>query len=105
MSLEELVLADALGHPTPRHHTARPAGVLMLPVPRQGVLRAVEGRSDAAAVPGITGLTITIPSGQRVHPLPEGGRYLGFIFAEGDAPGQVEEALGAAREHLRVLIE
>src|SRR5262249_12307934 len=44
MSLEELVLADALGHPTPRHHTARPAGVLMLPVPRQGVLRAVEGR-------------------------------------------------------------
>ena len=105
MSLEELVLADALGHPTPRHHTARPAGVLMLPVPRQGVLRAVEGRSDAAAVPGITGLTITIPAGQRVHPLPEGGRYLGFIFAEGDTPEQVEWALGAARGHLRVLIE
>jgi hypothetical protein len=56
-------------------------------------------------VPGITGLTITIPAGQRVHPLPEGGRYLGFIFAEGDTPEQVEGALGAARGHLRVLIE
>jgi biotin carboxylase len=105
MSLEELVLADALGHPTPRHHTVRPAGVLMLPVPRRGVLRAVEGRSDAAAVPGITGLTITIPTGQRVHPLPVGDRYLGFIFAEGDTPEEVEKALGAARGHVRVLIE
>ena len=105
MSLEELVLADALGYPTPRHHTPRPAGVLMLPVPRQGVLRAVEGRSDAAAVPGITGLTITIPTGQRVHPLPDGDRYLGFIFAEGDTPEEVEQALGTARGRVRVLVD
>jgi len=105
VSLEELVLAHALGHPTPRHHTARPSGVLMLPVPRQGVLRAIEGRADAAAVPGITGLTVTIPAGQRVHPLPDGDRYLGFIFAEADTPEAVENALGAARGHVRVLIE
>ena len=59
-------------------------GVFMLPVPRPGVLRAVEGRVGAAAVPGITGLTITIPVGQRVLPLPDGDRYLGFIFAEAD---------------------
>jgi biotin carboxylase len=104
-SLEEMVLAHALGRPVPGHHGGRPSGVLMLPVPRPGVLRAVEGQAEAAATPGITGLSITIPVGQRVRPLPEGDRYLGFIFAEGETQDQVERTLGAARERLRVVIE
>ena len=76
----------------------------MLPVPRPGVLRAVEGRDRAAAVPGITGLTITVPVGQRVLPLPDGDRYLGFIFAEAGTRHDVEQALVAARGRLRVVI-
>ncbi len=105
-SLEELVLANALGQPTPAidHDLARPSGVFMLPVPRPGVLRAVEGRASAAAAPGITALTITIPVGQQVLPLPDGDRYLGFIFAEGDTRQDVENALTAARDQLRVVI-
>jgi len=75
--------------------------VLMLPVPRPGVLRAVEGQAEAAATPGITGLSITIPVGQRVRPLPDGDRYLGFIFAEGDTQDRVEQALSVARDRLR----
>ncbi len=106
-SLEELVLANALGRPAPAavHDPARPSGVFMLPVPRPGVLRAIEGRASAAAVPGITGLTITIPVGQRVLPLPDGDRYLGFIFAEASTRHEVEQALAAARGRLRVVIE
>jgi len=104
-SLEELVLANALGRPVPRPRTARPAGVLMIPVPRHGILRAVEGRSDATATPGITGMTITIPAGQRVQPLPDGDRYVGFIFAEGDTCDEVEKSLGTAGEKLRIVIE
>jgi biotin carboxylase len=104
-SLEEMVLAHALGRPTPGRRGGRPSGVLMLPVPRPGVLRAVEGRSEAATVPGVTGLSITIPVGQRVSSLPDGDRYLGFIFAEGDTQDRVEQALGAARERLRVVIQ
>jgi hypothetical protein len=76
----------------------------MLPVEHAGVLRAVEGRTEAVAVPGITGLSITIPIGQVVRTLPEGDRYLGFIFAEGAMPKDVETALRAARERLRVVI-
>jgi biotin carboxylase len=105
MSLEEMVLAHALGRPTPGGRGGTPSGVLMLPVPRPGVLRAVEGRAEAAAVPGVTGLSITVPVGQRVRPLPDGDRYLGFIFAEGETQDQVERTLGAARERLRVVIE
>ena len=77
----------------------------MLPVPRPGVLRAVEGRASAAAVPGVTGLTLTIPAGQRVLPLPDGDRHLGFIFAEASTHDEVENALTAARGRLHVVIE
>ena len=104
-SLEEMVLAHALGRAVPGHRAGRPSGVLMLPVPRPGVLRAVEGQAEAVATPGITGLSITIPVGQRVRPLPDGDRYLGFIFAEGDTQDRVEHALADARDRLRVVIE
>jgi hypothetical protein len=106
-TLEELVLASALGRPVPAASPdpVRAAGIYMLPVPRPGLLRAVEGRDRAAAVPGITGLTITIPVGQQVRPLPDGDRYLGFIFAEASTQPEVEQALTAARDQLRITIQ
>ena len=104
-SLEELVLANALGRPVPDRPLARPAGVFMIPVPRRGILRAVGGRGDATATPGITGLRITIPAGQRVQPLPDTDRYLGFIFAEGDTCAEVEQSLVTAHERLQIVIE
>jgi biotin carboxylase len=104
-SLEEIVLANALGRPIPAATGPdRAAGVFMLPVPRPGILRAVEGKADALAVPGVTGLTVTIPPGQRVRPLPDGDRYLGFIFASGATPADVEQALTNAVGRLRVII-
>ncbi|HEX6452945.1 MAG TPA: ATP-grasp domain-containing protein [Trebonia sp.] len=106
-TLEELILASALERPAPAisHHPDRAAGIYMLPVPRPGVLRAVKGRDSAVAIPGITGLTITIPVGQQVRPLPDGDRYLGFIFAEAPTRNEVEQALTAARDELRVIID
>ena len=104
LSLEELVLANSLGRRVTPQRVAGPAGVLMLPVERAGVLHAVDGRTDAAAVPGITGLSITTPVGQTVRPLPEGDRYLGFVFAEAATHQDVEEALRTARRRLRAVI-
>jgi biotin carboxylase len=105
-TLEELILASALGQPVPAvsHDPAQPAGIYMLPVPHPGLLRAVHGRDSAAAVPGITGLTITIPAGRRVRPLPDGDQYLGFIFAQACTRHEVEQALTAACRKLRVII-
>lgn len=106
-SLEELILANALGEPIPSRgrRIPRSSGVFMLPVPRAGVLRSVEGRADAEAVPGITGVTITIPRGHRVRPLPDGDQYLGFVFAEAATPGEVEKSLTAASQRLHAVIE
>ena len=65
--------------------------------------------SRALRFPGgktlITGLTITIPAGQRVLPLPDGDQYLGFIFAEAGTRRDIENALTTARDQLRVVIE
>ena len=105
VSLEEMVLANALGRAVAPVRAAGPAGVFMLPVERAGLLRAVEGRAEAAAVPGVTGLSITIPVGGAARPLPEGDRYLGFIFAEGETQEEVETALRVARRRLRIVIE
>ncbi len=106
-TLEELILASALGQPVPAasHDPVQPAGIYMLPVPRPGLLRAVQGRDSAAAVPGITGVTITIPAGQQVRPLPDGDQYLGFIYAHAGTRHEVEQALTAARGKLRVIID
>jgi biotin carboxylase len=104
MSLETLILLHSFGRHARASLSMGAAGVYMLPVERVGILQAVDGREDALAVPGITGLSITIPLGAAVRPLPRGDRYLGFIFAEGDEVDQVQDALRGARQRLQVTI-
>jgi biotin carboxylase len=106
ISLEELILRHALGLPTDGMARERgAAGVMMLPIPRSGVLRTVGGQEAARAVPGVSGLELAIRPGRRVVALPEGDRYLGFLFARGDTPADVEATLRAAHAHLEVDIE
>jgi biotin carboxylase len=106
ISLEELILRQAAGLrmlPHPREATA--AGVMMLPIRDRGRLRAVEGQNEAKQVPGVDGLVITIPPGEQLVPLPEGDRYLGFMFARADSPADVEAALRQAHAQLRVVTD
>ena len=101
LSLEELVIRHALGIELDSLERERqPAGVMMIPIPRGGVLRAVRGREAALAVPGIEEVTISAHVGQELVPLPEGSRYLGFLLARADSPEAVEEALRAAHRRL-----
>ncbi len=97
MSLEELILRQALGiSPEHAERETAAAGVMMIPIPGKGMLEAVHGIEEARAVPGIEDVEITIPLHHEVVPLPEGARYLGFIFARGPGPQEVESALRAA---------
>ena len=103
VSLEEVILRHALDLPLAdlaRADTA--SGVMMLPIPRAGILHEVGGQDDARAVPGIAGLEISIAAGRPVKALPEGDRYLGFVFARGDTPGDVDTALREAHARLEV---
>ena len=105
MSLEELILRRALGRAVPSFERERAAAaVMMIPIPRGGVLEEVAGLDEARAVPHIEDVTISIPKGQEIVPLPEGSRYLGFIFSRATTPAEAEAALREAHRHLRFAI-
>ena len=106
ISLEEVIVRHAVGLPLDdlaREDAA--SGVMMIPIPKSGTLRAVGGQDDARAVPGIVGLEISIGIGRPVVALPEGNRYLGFLFARADTPAAVEHALRRAHARLAIAID
>ena len=101
MSLEELVLRQAVGAAVPSYQRqGGAAGVMMIPIPAAGTLEAVQGLDEARALPAIEDVTITIPRCRPLVPLPEGGEYLGFIFARAETPEEVEAALRRAHAAL-----
>ena len=105
MSLEELILRRALGRPMDSLERERAAAaVMMIPIPRGGILEEVRGLDEARAVPHIEDVTISLHKGQEVVPLPEGSRYLGFIFSRAATPAEAEAALRAAHRHLQFVI-
>jgi biotin carboxylase len=110
MSLEELILRQACGLGMELVLSAvegtverekRAGGVMMIPIPAAGTLKAVEGVAEAEAVPGIESVEITAKLNYAIIPLPEGASYLGFIFARGETPAEVESALREAHRRLR----
>lgn len=106
VSLEELILQQAIGTDVGQYERERrAAGVMMLPIPTHGILRAIDGQEAARGVPGIEELSITMALGQEVVPLPEGAQYLGFLFAGAETPEQVEAALRQAYGHLTFTID
>ena len=105
-SLEVLILRSALGLPTVDTRPARPAtGVLMLPIPATGTLTGVDGVEEALTIEGVDAIDITIPIGRRIVALPEGDRYLGFVFASGIDAGSVEQTLRIAGNTLTVAVD
>jgi hypothetical protein len=104
MSLEELILRQALGEPPGIARKAGASGVMMIPIPRRGIYQGVNGLKAALAVPGITGITITAQQGQVIAPPPDGASYLGFLFARGDDPCSAESALRDAHRRLHFQI-
>ena len=83
----------------------RPAGVMMIPIPRGGILRGVTGLAAARRVEGVDDITVSATIGKPLVPLPEGSSYLGFIFARGDSTDLVEAALREAHRRVRFDIE
>ena len=102
IGLEELLLRHALDRPgkdAPREAAA--SGVLMIPVPVSGILENVEGTGEAREVPGVTELEITARLHDFVAAWPEGSSYLGFLFARGEKPEEVECALRDGHARLK----
>ncbi len=105
-TLEVMILRSALGVPPPDASPARPAsGALMLPIPATGTLTDVEGIEEAKTIDGVDDVAVTIALGRPVVALPEGDRYLGFVFASGATADDVERTLREAANVLTVAID
>ncbi len=105
MSLEELLIRHACQLPLPslsREQAA--AGTMMLPIPRAGFLKHVTSLDAALSVPGIEDVVITAKPHEKLQPFPEGASYPGFIFARGETPQAVEQALREAHRRLHLVI-
>ena len=105
VSLEEVLLRHAAGRDISRDlRESQAAGVMMIPIPKAGILKKVDGIEAAAIVPGIEEVRITAKRDQLLEPLPEAGSYLGFIFARAPDPATVVTALKSAHGRLRFQI-
>jgi biotin carboxylase len=104
-SLEELILRQACGLPVESlSRSGSAGGVMMIPIPDAGVLRAVHGIEAARAIAGVESVEISAPLHNPISRLPEGESYLGFIFARGTSPHAVEAALREAHAQLTFTI-
>jgi biotin carboxylase len=104
IGLEELLLRHALdlpGRDWPREQSA--SGVMMIPVPKSGILEKIEGEEAARSAPGVTALEITARLHDYIAAWPEGSSYLGFLFATGNSAEEVEEAIRKA--HLKLYFD
>lgn len=101
-SLEHLLLRHAIGQDISavRREPAA-AAVMMIPIPRRGVLKHVGAEDDARRVANVEEVRITAKLDQVLEPLPEAGSYLGFIFARAPEPAAAESAVREA--HLRLV--
>jgi hypothetical protein len=101
IGLEELLLRHALelpGADAPRETAS--SGVMMIPVPQSGVFEGASGEAEAASTPLVTRITLTARPRDYLAAWPEGASYLGFIFARGENPEEVENALRQAHSKL-----
>jgi hypothetical protein len=103
--LEELLLRHAQGEAPAWRREEAASGVMMIPIPRRGTLRGIDGVDAARAIADIVDVQITAKMEQLLVPLPEGASYLGFIFARAARAVDAERALRAAHAELRFAID
>ena len=105
-SLEWLLMRHAVGKDVSDLRREELAGaVMMIPIPRRGMFRSVDGEQAAARVPGVEEVRITAKRDHPIEPLPEAGSYLGFIFARAPTGPEAEAAVRTAHRHLQFAID
>jgi biotin carboxylase len=105
-SLEEVLLRHAMGEDVSgcaREHRA--AAVMMIPIPRRGLLKGIDGEDAARHVPFVEEIRITAKPDQLLEPLPEAGSYLGFIFSRAECARDAERAVREAHCRLAFRID
>jgi len=105
-SLEYLLVRHALGEDVSNMaRESSAAAVMMIPIPRRGIYRRVDGEHDAGAVRYVEDVRITAKRDQLLEPLPEAGSYLGFIFARAPRREDADAAVREAHARLTFIVD
>jgi len=103
--LEQLVILGMSDRLPEISNMADAAGVLMIPITNSGLLKRVEGLTDAMQVNYIKDIEIHIREGYELVPLPDGASYLGFIFAQAPSYEETFHALKSAYQKLKFVTQ
>ena len=103
-NVEELTIALAMNKDYEINKNEGYRGVMMMPIKQGGILRRVEGLSNARNVEHVESVDIIIREGNELIPLPEGNQYPGYIFARADSQQKVVSALQEAFSKLEIVV-
>ena len=103
-NVEELTISLAINKDYEINKNEGYRGVMMMPIKQGGLLRRVEGLSDARKVKNVESVDIIINEGNELIPLPEGNQYPGYIFARADTQQEVISALQQAFSKLEFVV-
>ncbi|MCL5886308.1 MAG: ATP-grasp domain-containing protein [Actinobacteria bacterium] len=81
------------------------SGVWMISAPKKGIIKVIEGLDEARQVESVTSIEITAFPGSEVAPVPDGNRYIGFIFARNNSRTELIDALHRAASMIYPVIE
>lgn len=97
--LHDVLLRIALRDPVKVPHRRQDApatGAMMYPIEAEGRIRSLTGLDEAAATPGVSGVTFTVGPGDVLVPFPEQSCYIGMLEATGSDTREVQRILGVA---------
>ena len=103
-NIEELTIALAMNKNYEITKDKGYQGVMMMPIKKGGILRRVEGLSDARNIEHIESVDIIVREGNELIPLPEGNQYPGYIFARADSQQKIISALMDAFSKLDIVV-
>ena len=104
-SLEELILASfSTGNFKQIELLSKYVGVLMLPVPKSGKFISIN-EDEIIEIENITSVDITVSKNTVLKMPPNGDKYLGFVFSQGEQKSSVINALKKSLEISRPLIQ
>lgn len=95
-SLEELILLSfSTGNFKQIELLSNYVGVLMLPVPKNGKFRSIN-HHEIMKIEHVSSVDITVSKNSQINMPPNGEKYLGFVFSQGENKTVVMQALKTA---------
>jgi hypothetical protein len=104
ITLEEIILNNALGNKFSAKNKQTLTAVMMIPTIHEGTIESISGIDEAKKIKNITDIQITVHKNQKIQKLPKANIYIGFIFAEGKSKKGIIKSLQKANAQIKITL-